>query len=617
MLPEFYELNLYWNSTLKDNCSITSFRPDAGDLVIDPKDYLFIRVEGYIIPDISSIFTSGNEATVTFWKSWIEQELSAETIEPLVLAKFDDGHTVTTTKSHFDENYSDKAEVVATLGCIFKTEQKGTKPLYLYKKEDRNDYFTMGTETGRDKAKASDYEEVVKLGYVIDHDPRVSIDLLEGDSPAFLRRLAGHGPIDVELDGDDASLFAITNGFHCQAVGAYRQYVYVGISNGDYINDPEDEKSTGILWINNGDERKRFDLPAGFPHPSNIQIINDKMVVAVEARYGTLEGEFNAPRFKKSMVLIYSLKDPWNPELIKKFPSGYANCGGAGLAFHTQKDCWFMLRDIDEGDDDKNRLALYKSPNSNRNFDFEWEEVQSYDSMGSGGGNNLFVATDGSIWGCFFDTGESIDDGLKGYEMTTDMVTLFRVTDKDGNAVDSLKDNAVRQVVTVHAPQVSVTEAATMINSRPTMRFGSGLRREGNKLEVIVCQRNMESDFLISRARIPKQDEGTVRLVNAHTSYSSEVYITSSSGGDAHLKESAFNTGGVYPSSEERGQSAPLTLKVKCPPELGDFSTSWQTIMEETSDAPINVFIFDEGELHRRIFNPSSSGDSEYKSYDH
>lgn len=400
----------------------------------------------------------------------------------------------------------------------------------------------------------------------------VSIDWLTEEKPLLLRMMASSSKHQEVLKGDSQSYLDLAGGFHAQAISQYKNMIYVGISQGS---------GSGKLWIYDQDDESSsvVDLPDGYPHPCCLQVVGAYMIATVEAAYGTLQ---SAPvvgdivgRDKKSVILVYDLSDPKSPSEISRITQDDTNSGGAGLAYHSPSERWFILLD----QDDLGKIALYRSTGS-RPDGWEDDPLKTYDRFSSGAGLNLITASDHSIWGLYSEDGDSISE-LVGWDMTPDQVSLFQVTEADGTPVSGeLKEKAKTQITNVGAPKLK--GAGELLASRPSMRFGASLLQgEEGELTLLTCQRNMESEFRIERCALKKGFQ-SVKFVNAAL-FPAEMYASQGSD-DQH-------SGHLAP-TESWNTILKYQVKVKIKHLAG---VTWTEDWKGQAEAPLTLYVI-EGE---------------------
>ena len=394
---------------------------------------------------------------------------------------------------------------------------------------------------------------------------QVPENLLSGNSPKFLHAMASGERRSEVISLDSVLSVGAQDGYHVQAIAQYKHYLYITESNGITIAEAntlgfgegvaytsttlsEDMKSViktayeskqAPLYIYNQNNKEQYTiyLPKGYAHSCSLQIVENYMVVTVEAQYGALEELFKVPRFKKAQILIYSLDEPTAPKLIHQFEMNARNSGGAGLTFHPDEKRWYLLVDQDNGEQE-GCIALYKSKGSSiTDWDDMPQAIAKYSRYGSGAGLNLITASDKSIWGLYYDTvkPDTIDSEVKyGIPSETagdfamvpngDIVRLFKLVDSNGMIIHERE--VFDQVINLQAPLFKYSISEMLVN-RPSMRFGASLRVENNIMELLICQRDIDSEFRIERISIKPEDLNNtlVRFVN-FSETDNELWVT-------------------------------------------------------------------------------------------
>lgn len=340
----------------------------------------------------------------------------------------------------------------------------------------------------------------------------VPIGLLTGRQPKLLSMMAACEKRREGLNGDWWEGLAEDDPrTHAQAVAQYRDTMYVAFSQ---LSGP------GQLWLYNranGQNVLRTDiLPDRHSHPCSMQVVDHYLIVAVESAYPPQE----EPRPEFSAAVIYDLAaDPMQPVEVGRIRQPDCNCGGAGLAFHPKTNRWFVLADQDSRGGGATRL--YRSESASV-ASFSGPPLKVYPRrFGSGAGNNLITASDGSIWALYYEDTTDHLPTYMGWNMTADVVHLWKLVDADGTPVEDFNDRV--QYTSVGAPQLG--DAGLFLNNRPGMRFGASLRQEDGRLELLTCQRNMRSTFNIDRVLL-EEGKGALMFVNFGL-FESEVYCSS------------------------------------------------------------------------------------------
>lgn len=428
--------------------------------------------------------------------------------------------------------------------------------------------------------------------------PKVDIGLLQGDQPSLLTSMASSPSALEALSGSKLNLTTIIGGWHAQAVGQYKDFIYVAFSTGDRTGGKIQTSKTGSypakLWIYNTKtkEGKIIELEKGYAHPCSIQITGKYLTVAIEAEYGLSQAALGTTRDKKSMAIIFDLeKDPNCSVEVARVAQDNVNSGGAGLTFNPQTKCWYLLMDQDEN----GLVALYKTKDQNIN---SWikDPIAKYTRFGSGAGLNLITASDNSIWGLYFDVSENLP-GLNRWEISGDEVFLFKLLDPSGNPV--AQRSVYSQVVSIGAPRIK--QAGELLASRPGMRFGAGLRNENGKLELLTCQRNMDNDFYISRTPINTKKQTQVMFVN-FAKTKGEIKCTSLSG-----KTQSFSSQNLQTESWSKVLTPPIKCDVNYLPisvkSLKSLSVpKWTDAGEHETKAPFALFVLmEDGKVASQI----------------
>lgn len=424
---------------------------------------------------------------------------------------------------------------------------------------------------------------------------QVDVKWLNGDQPKLLTAMASSKTSRETLNGSGMDVKAILGGWHAQAVGQYKNYIYVAFSSGKVSSDKVAVSKEvkmgeyGKLWIYDTKTKqgKLVDLEKGYPHPCSIQVTGDYLTVAIEAEYGISQAALGSTREARSLALIFDLsKDPFCSVEAGRVAQEGMNSGGAGLTYHPGQKCWYMLIDQDMNN---GKVAIYKTANEKLN---SWGKtpIAYYNRFGSGAGLDLITASDNSIWGLYYDTSHDNLPSFSKVQMSSDQVMLFKLIAPDGKPVDSRA--VYTQIVNIEAPKVEA--AGELLASRPGMRFGASLRYENGKMEVLTCQRNMAKEFYINRTKISDSKDTQVMFVNMATA-KGEIYCNSQS-----------NTKQKY--HEERNQTESWNGFVQAPVKaninyfgagsvskggFGSFAKAvpkWSDAIEKTTSAPLVLF---------------------------
>ncbi|SMD32547.1 hypothetical protein SAMN04488029_0894 [Reichenbachiella faecimaris] len=424
---------------------------------------------------------------------------------------------------------------------------------------------------------------------------KVDAKWLNGDQPKLLTAMASSGTSKEQLNGSSMDVKAVLGGWHAQAVGQYKNYIYVAFSSGKVSSDKvEASKSVKMgefakLWIYNTTSKqgKLVELEKGYPHPCSIQITGNYLTIAIEAEYGVSQAALGSTREARSMAKIFDLsKDPNCSVEAGRITQEGMNSGGAGLTYHPGQKCWYMLMDQDMPN---GKVAVYKTANENLN---SWQKtpIAYYNRFGSGAGLNLITASDNSIWGLYYDTSHENLPSFSKVQMSSDQVMLFKLITPGGKPVESRE--VFTQIVNIEAPKIEA--AGELLASRPGMRFGAGFRYENGKMEVLTCQRNMAKEFYINRTKISDAKKTQVMFVNMATA-KGEIYCNSVS-----------NTKQKY--HEERNQTESWSGVLQSPVKaninyfgagsvskggFGSFAKAlpkWSDAIEKTTSAPMVLF---------------------------
>ncbi|WP_370089644.1 hypothetical protein [Ekhidna sp.] len=344
---------------------------------------------------------------------------------------------------------------------------------------------------------------------------KVPLDWLNGEQPKLLSSMANSTSVREELNGDSRNLTAIVGGWHAQAIGQYKEYIYVAFSDGNLGKGGVtvgSKEPVGKLWIYNTKTKQSQlkELEKGYPHPCGIQVTGKYLTITTEAEYGVSQAALGTKREERSLIQIFDLgKDPNATVEVARIAQDKTNSGGAGLAYSPQMKCWYMLADQDNAN---GKVVVYKTANENINS-WQKEPIAQYRRYGSGAGLNLVTASDNSIWGLYFESNEYEDHSLSNYDIAEDKVRLFKVINADGTPVQ--KRDVFMQTVNLGTPRVK--GAGELLANRPGMRFGAGLRFENGKLELLTCQRNMDKAFKIDRVELKDGSRSQVVFMNLAT----------------------------------------------------------------------------------------------------
>ena len=423
----------------------------------------------------------------------------------------------------------------------------------------------------------------------------VDVKWLSGDQPKLLTAMANSGTNRETLQGAGMNAVAIVGGWHAQAVGQYKNYIYVAFSSGKLTSDKVEASKLNPagefakLWIYNTStkEGKIVELEKGYPHPCSIQVTGNYLTIAIEAEYGLSQAALGSKRDARSMAKIFDLsKDPNCSVEVGRIVQEGMNCGGAGLTYHPGKKCWYMLMDQDKNG---GGVAVYKTKTEALN---SWEKtpIAYYSRFGSGAGLNLITASDNSIWGLWYDsTHENLPTFTK-IQMAGDQVKLFKLINPDGQPVASR--TVYTQVVNLESPKVE--QAGELLANRPGMRFGAGFRYENGKMEILTCQRNMAKGFNINRTKLADVKNTQVMFVNMAVA-KGEIYCSSvsSSSQKYHEVKNQTESWNGYLQSPVKSNINYLSVSSIGGGGFGGFKKSipkWSDAIEKTSSAPLVLF---------------------------
>jgi hypothetical protein len=422
----------------------------------------------------------------------------------------------------------------------------------------------------------------------------IDAEWLKGDRPKLLSAMANSPVVHEELSGSSLSLGTLLGGWHAQAVGQYGDFIYVAFSDGKLL-DPkaaatkQDQLDAfGKLWIYNSKtkEGQLKELPKGYAHPCSIQITGKYMTIAIEAAYGTNQMA-GIERNERSMIQIYDLeKDPKCSVEVSRIVQDNMNCGGAGLAYSPTMKCWYLFADQDFSN---GRSAIYRTENANLDS-WRKEPIGYYPRFGAGTGTSLITASDNSIWGLFCDTSDDNLPSFSNLMLGGNMVKLFKVIEADGTLVQQRE--VISQIVSIGAPLLK--SAGELLANRPGMRFGAGIRLEGDKMELLMCQRNMNSAFKVDRTQLAAGDRTQVMFVN-FAKARGEINVSSQSNASQTNKIQNAQTeswNGVFQSPVKADiKYMPISLKA-----IGGLNApKWTDALVANSSAPL-VLYYIEGE---------------------
>ena len=443
-----------------------------------------------------------------------------------------------------------------------------------------------GNENGDNKASSPIFPVDIK---------KVDIKWLSGDQPKILTAMASAEAVTETLNGSSVNVGAILGGWHAQAVGQYKNYIYVAFSSGKISSDKAEitKQAPGgnvaKLWIYNLTDKqsKMVKLEKGYPHPCSIQVTGDYLTIVVEAEYGVSQAALGSTRDQRSLVQIFDLsKDPNCSVEVGRLKQDGMNSGGAGLTYHPGMKCWYMLVDQDKNG---GGVAVYKSKTEALNS-WQPDPIAYYQRFGSGAGLNLITASDNSIWGFWYDSTHENLPTFSKIQMAGDQVKLFKLINPGGKPVESR--TVFTQVVNLESPKVE--QVGELLANRPGMRFGAGFRFENGKMEVLTCQRNMAREFNVNRMTIADVKQTQVMFVNMAVA-KGEIYCNSKT-----------NASQKY--HEERKQSESWNGVLASPIEaninyfgagsvssggFGSFTKSipkWSDAIEKTTSAPLVLF---------------------------
>ncbi len=449
---------------------------------------------------------------------------------------------------------------------------------------------------------------------------KIPLEWFTGDQPKLLTSMANSIAKREVLSGDSRNLTAIVGGWHAQAVGQYKDYVYVAFSDGALTKagvSIGSKDPVGKLWIYNTKTKQSQlkDLEKGYPHPCSIQVTGKYLTIVIEAEYGLSQAALGNKREEQSMVLIYDLeKDPNCSVEAGRINQDNTNSGGAGLAYNPQTKCWYMLVDQDSKD---GKVVVYKTTNANLNT-WQKEPIAKYRRYGSGAGLNLLTASDNSIWGLYYENAEIENHSFSNYDITEDKVRLFKVINPDGTPVSTRTIYA--QTVNISTPRVK--GAGELLANRPGMRFGAGIRYENGNLELLTCQRNMDKSFNIDRT--PLLDGKRTQAVFMNLAKAKgEIYLSSLSNKaqNHNLKKNQSESGSIVLTPPVRGDMNFFSKKSVSSSGFGGLNSlkkaaEWSDAFEAQSSAPLVLFYLEglsdvKGQMIE--YFPSKSSDNKLK----
>ncbi len=366
------------------------------------------------------------------------------------------------------------------------------------------------------------------FGSIAFSQPAKPIDItwLQGDQPKLLSMMARSVSTQEELNGTSLSLTTLLGGWHAQAIGQYKDYVYVAFSDGKLLDaktiatKKEQSQAYGKLWVYNlkTKEGKLIDLEKGYEHPCSIQVTGKYLTLALEAAYGTNQ-MVGIERASASVIQIFDLeKEPFCSVEVSRITQNDMNCGGAGLTYSTQNKCWYLLADQDFSN---GRVALYRTENENLTT-WRKEPIAYYTRFGAGAGLNLITASDQSIWGFYYNTNDEGMPSIMNLMLVGNEVKMFKLVEPNGTPV--AKREVITQIVSIGAPLLK--SAGELLANRPGMRFGAGIRIEDGRLELLMCQRNMANNFKIERVKLDEVERTQVMFVN-YAKARGEINVTS------------------------------------------------------------------------------------------
>ncbi|WP_462248228.1 hypothetical protein [Ekhidna sp.] len=417
---------------------------------------------------------------------------------------------------------------------------------------------------------------------------KLSIDWLSGNQPKLLSSMASTKGWILELDGESRDLKAIAGGWHAQAVGQYKNFVYVAFSDGSLGKGKAKVGSSdkaGKLWIYNvkTKENKLIDLEKGYAHPCGIQVTGKFLTIVVEAEYGLSQAALGDERDEKSLVLIYDLeKDPYCSVEAGRIAQNTVNSGGAGLAYSPTNKCWYMLVDQDA---QNGKVVIYKTKNEKINT-WEKQPIAAYKRFGSGAGLNLITASDNSIWGLFYDNSALKKEPFPKYDLSSDKVRLFKLVNSNGKLVS--KRTVYTQTVNITKPRIK--GVGELLANTPSMRFGASLRFENGKLELLTCQRNMDKSFKIHKKILKDSDKTHAVFMNLAKARG-EIKCSSQRTSSQKFKEQNLQT-----ESWSAVLDSPITVDLNYMTEKSAISNfgRWSDAIEKNTKAPL-ALIYLEG----------------------
>ncbi|MEQ8337590.1 MAG: hypothetical protein RIA62_09600 [Cyclobacteriaceae bacterium] len=420
----------------------------------------------------------------------------------------------------------------------------------------------------------------------------IDINWLQGDQPKLLSMMARSVSTLEEINGTSLSLTTLLGGWHAQAIGQYKDYVYVAFSDGKLLDartiatKKEQSQAYGKLWVYNikTNEGKLIDLEKGYEHPCSIQVTGKYLTLALEAAYGTNQ-MVGIERAQASLIQIFDLeKDPFCSVEVSRITQNEMNCGGAGLTYSTQNKCWYLLADQDFSN---SRVALYRTENENLTT-WRKEPIAYYPRFGAGAGLNLITATDQSIWGFYYNTNDEGMPSVMNLMLVGNEVKMFKLVEADGTPV--AKREVITQIVSIGAPLLK--SAGELLANRPGMRFGAGIRIEDDKLELLMCQRNMANNFKIERVKLDEVERTQVMFVNyvkARGEFNVSSQTNASQSNKVQKVQTESWTGWLQSSIKVDINYMPVSTK-----SISSLSMpKWTDIYDGTTKAPLALFYLD------------------------
>ncbi|WP_436517234.1 hypothetical protein [Ekhidna sp. To15] len=423
---------------------------------------------------------------------------------------------------------------------------------------------------------------------------KIPLEWLTGDQPQLLTSMANSISKRETLSGDSKNLTAIVGGWHAQAIGQYKDYVYVAFSDGSLGKGEAkvgSKNPVGKLWIYNTKTKQSQlkNLESGYPHPCSIQVTGKYLTIVIEAEYGLSQAALGNKRDEQSLVLIYDLEQDPNCSIeVGRISQENTNSGGAGLAWSPKTKCWYMLVDQDSKD---GKVVVYKTANEKLDS-WQKQPIAKYRRYGSGAGLNLLTASDNSIWGLYYENTEIEKHSFANYDITEDKVRLFKLIEPNGTPV--ARRTVFTQTVNISTPRIKAV--GELLANRPGMRFGAGLRYENGVLELLTCQRNMNKSFNIDRNTLLGGKRTQAVFMNLAKA-KGEIYLSSLSNStqNHNLKKNQSESGAMVLQPPVKGDVNYFSEKSISSSGFGGLSSlkksaQWTDAFEAHSSAPLVLF---------------------------